>query len=505
MAGIRPIPLRIALALSFSITAWAHNPTVEWIKCPVGVTSPVECGQIQVPLDHAIPDGETITLSVTRLQATNPGCGPRQGLYIENGGPGEPNVQTPSQLANALSTGGNLRHWLPLVQNFDIIGVDMRGTGRSNPVQCDKDLYTKVQWPMIKDHQTYDETMARAKEWGETCVNMTGPLMNHLGTDQAIHDYEMVRQALEHDKFNYLGLSYGTQIGSEYSDMYPDHVGRMVLDGVTNRHMHEEDRMTTFAAGLDTVLADFFRWCNATTTSALYGRDQAAILDWIIDTAAKGQLFSTGCNDLLGVCGDGSAVSDWLIMLAIETSLHDGAHVDPTSKTNYQAVSYALNYTYSERSGVIFQNKPPPANTTVFSELAITCSDRSDRVLSVEDFRNIWTVTPLIAPHSRGMGIVSQALTVCTGWPVKPLNPPRDFNLTRQRSLPPVMLVNSFYDEATVSPWGLGMRANMPTAFSIYRNGSGHTSFSLQGDTAGAITAFLANGSIPKDGTIYQS
>ncbi|PKK51146.1 hypothetical protein CI102_5701 [Trichoderma harzianum] len=141
----------------------------------------------------------------------------------------------------------------------------------------------------------------------------------------------------------------------------------------------------------------------------------------------------------------------------------------------------------------------------VFPELAITCSDRSDRVLSVEDFRNIWTVTPLIAPHSRGMGIVSQALTVCTGWPVKPLNPLRDFNLTRQKTLPPVMLVNSFYDEATVLPWGLGMRANMPTAFSIYRNGSGHTSFSLQGDTAGAITAFLANGSIPKDGTIYQS
>ncbi|KKP00120.1 hypothetical protein THAR02_07772 [Trichoderma harzianum] len=481
MAGSRLIPLRIVLALSFPITAWTHNPTVEWIKCPVGITSPVECGQIQVPLDHATPDGETITPGLTRLQATNPGCGPRQGLYIENGGPGEPNVQTPSQLANALSTGGNLRHWLPLVQNFDIISVDMRGTCRSNSVQCDKDLYTKVQWPMIKDHQTYNETMARAKEWGETCVNMTGPLINHLGTDQAIHDYEMVRQALEHDKFNYLGLSYGTQIGSEYSDMYPDHVGRMVLDGVTNRHMHEEDRMTTFAAGLDAVLADFFRWCNGTTTSPLYGRDQAAILDWIIDTAAKGQLFLTGCNDLLGVCGDGSGVSDWLIMLAIETSLHD------------------------ERSGVIFQNKPPATNTTVFSELAITCSDRSDRVLSVEDFRNIWTVTPLIAPHSRGMGIVSQALTVCTAWPVKPLNPPRDFNLTRQKSLPPVMLVNSFYDEATVSPWGLGMRANMATAFSIYRNGSGHTSFSLQGDTADAITAFLTKGSIPKEGTIYQS
>lgn len=67
------------------------------------------------------------------------------------------------------------------------------------------------------------------------------------------------------------------------------------------------------------------------------------------------------------------------------------------------------------------------------------------------------------------------------------------------------MLVSSFYDEATPSPWGLGMRANMPTAFSIHRNGSGHTSFSLQGDTADSITAFLVNGSIPDGSTIYQS
>ena len=67
------------------------------------------------------------------------------------------------------------------------------------------------------------------------------------------------------------------------------------------------------------------------------------------------------------------------------------------------------------------------------------------------------------------------------------------------------MLVNAFYDTATLSPWGLGVRLLMPTTFSIYRNGSGHTSFSEQGDTAGAMTAFLVNGTIPEDGTVYQS
>lgn len=196
----------------------------------------------------------------------------------------------------------------------------------------------------------------------------------------------MVRQALEHEKFNYLGFSYGTQTRSEYSDMYPDHVGRMVLDGLTNRYTHEEDRMTTFAAGFDSVLGDFFRWCNTTTTSALYGRDQVAIFDCIIGTAAKGHLLSTGCNDMFG-CGDGSAVSDWIIMLAIEISLHDGVKIKLNSTANYHPIAKALNYTYSEKSGLIFQNRPPTID--IFSQHAITCADRSDRVLSVEDFRNI--------------------------------------------------------------------------------------------------------------------
>jgi hypothetical protein len=67
------------------------------------------------------------------------------------------------------------------------------------------------------------------------------------------------------------------------------------------------------------------------------------------------------------------------------------------------------------------------------------------------------------------------------------------------------MLVNAIFDPATLSPMGLSMRALMSNAFSIYRNGSGHTSFSHQGDTAGAETAFLVDGTIPEDGTVYQS
>ena len=67
------------------------------------------------------------------------------------------------------------------------------------------------------------------------------------------------------------------------------------------------------------------------------------------------------------------------------------------------------------------------------------------------------------------------------------------------------MLVNAFYDPSTVSPWGLDMRGQIPTGFSVYRNGGGHTSWSLNGETTRAVNAFLVHGEIPPDGTVYET
>lgn len=399
------------------------------------------------------------------------------------------------------AAGNNTKHWAPLRRKYDIIGVDMRGTGFSSPIKCDNNTFAKLQLPMMKDEETYNETIALAAAFGKTCLNMTGPLLYHMGTDQAIEDYEMIRQAFGNEKFNYLGFSYGTQLGSEYADKYPDNVGRMVLDAVYNRHLVDEDRMTTGAVGVESVLGDFFRWCNTTTDCALYGQDQPAVFDWIIDTAAKGELRRIGCSDTFG-CGDGSATPDWLISQLVQTSLHDGDTVFPNKTSNYQYLSAVLNFTYVERTGTAFVLQP---DAETYPQIAITCSDRPERVLNVGDWRAIWTITPLLAPHYRGVGLLSQWLIICTGWPVKPLNPVRPFCPTRQKRLPPIMMVGAFYDPATASPWGLGMRALMPTAFTIYRNGSGHTSFGWQGDTAGAMTAFLVDGTRPEDGTVYQS
>jgi hypothetical protein len=143
-------------------------------------------------------------------------------------------------------------------------------------------------------------------------------------------------------------------------------------------------------------------------------------------------------------------------------------------------------------------------DNSLYPQFAISCSDRPTRRLTFKDYLNIYTLTKFWSPHTLGYGNVQQTVSVCTGWPLKPSNPPHDLDPKRMAQLPPIMLVNSFYDPSTVSPWSLAMRAQNPTAFSVYRNGGGHTSFSRNGDTHDAIVTFLAHGAIPPDGTVYQ-
>ena len=404
-------------------------------------------------------------------------------------------------LAVADTKGTVSPNWASLWNVYDLVGVDMRGTGNSHAVDCDASLFLDVQWPFIKDQKTYDETVAAASAWGQSCANKTGPLIHHLGTDQAARDFELVRQALGHDKFNYMGFSYGTEVGSQYADIFPDNVGRMFLDGSTNRYLHEEDRILTSTAGVDGAIRHFFRWCNETTDCALHGTDQAAIFTSVMDTAAKGELRSTGCYQ--GKCGDGSVIPDWLFALRFELMLHDGLRSVPDSTANYRDTAKILNYTYVEKSGLAFQDRSQSDGLP--SELAITCADRPERVLSAADYRNIFTVAPVVAPLSRGGGLQSHFSIVCTGWPIKSSNPPRTFDPERQKRLPPIMIVDTLYDPATVPACGLGMRALMPTAFTIYRDGGGHTAFSNEGEAAAAMVAFLINGTRPEDGTVYRT
>ena len=46
---------------------------------------------------------------------------------------------------------------------------------------------------------------------------------------------DVLRSALGHEQLDYLGKSYGTKLGATYAELFPEQVGRFVLDGAARR------------------------------------------------------------------------------------------------------------------------------------------------------------------------------------------------------------------------------------------------------------------------------
>jgi len=81
--------------------------------------------------------------------------------------------------------------------------------------------------------------VAANKAFGASCANLTGPLFDHLDTTNVAKDVELVRVALNEGKLNFFAQSYGSQIGEQYTELYPENIGRMALDGILDHSTSE--------------------------------------------------------------------------------------------------------------------------------------------------------------------------------------------------------------------------------------------------------------------------
>ena len=111
----------------------------------------------------------------------------------------------------------------------DIVLVDQRGTGASNPLKCEldedalEDLSKADEFPIEKFQACLDGYDADAKLYT---------------TSIAMDDLDDVRQFLGYGAINIYGGSYGTRGALVYLRRHAEHVRAVVLDGVAPPDMH---------------------------------------------------------------------------------------------------------------------------------------------------------------------------------------------------------------------------------------------------------------------------
>ncbi|KAF8609649.1 hypothetical protein BDV93DRAFT_518429 [Ceratobasidium sp. AG-I] len=225
---------------------------IEWHQCP-NITDPlIECGTIVVPLDYFNSSASTATIALGKYKAPN---SPSKGtVFLGAGGPGSLGQQLAIQLGEFFSS-------MRVGPNYDIIGFDNRGMGATTPtVTCfksreEKDTFYRntvfelgytqppnvTKDPFAKFDLTlqYRQAIAMWETQAKLCtLNMPngGSDLKYMGTSTVARDIDFMSKAITGPKtpINFYGGSYGTILGSYLINMFPDRLGRVVIDGVAD-------------------------------------------------------------------------------------------------------------------------------------------------------------------------------------------------------------------------------------------------------------------------------
>ena len=174
------------------------------------------CGKYEVFEDRAARRGRKIGLNVVVLPAVAEKPAP-DPVFFFAGGPG----QGAAGIAGFLGS----RPFALLRRERDLVFVDQRGTGASNPLKCPP--------PPDEDLRGYLEEMFPAREV-RACrerLEKSADLRQYT-TSVAVEDLDEVRRALGYERINLYGGSYGTTVALAYLRRYRSAVRSAVLAGV---------------------------------------------------------------------------------------------------------------------------------------------------------------------------------------------------------------------------------------------------------------------------------
>lgn len=235
----------MALLLALPLAAAGQAPPLRLEPCRLkGVEREVRCGRIEVPENPDAPGGRRISVqfavqpAIARDKRPDP-------VFVFAGGPGQ----------SARGVAGMLQPLLaPLNARRDLVYIDQRGTGLSNPLACrPENRPAPLAEALDPERQVAHAVACIAR------LRQDNDLAQYA-TWIAVRDADAVRAALGYGAVNLWGASYGTRAALEYLRQFPDRVRSAVLDGMAPATMQLP---ASFAVDGEAALAKLVAGCEA--------------------------------------------------------------------------------------------------------------------------------------------------------------------------------------------------------------------------------------------------
>jgi pimeloyl-ACP methyl ester carboxylesterase len=253
-----------------------------WTACDGSTNTEVECGNIEVPFDYADPEQGSFVLYIKKHNAANPAD--RIGSMMVNpGGPGFG--------GSSLADDAEYYFSQDLIDRFDIIAWDPRGTGESTPAVNCVDTFDEY-FGLDSPPETPEEKQAlidASQAFNDKCAENSGTILPFISTKASAQDINSLRLALGEEKVTFFGFSYGSELGTTWATMFPETVRAIVVDGAVDPTASSIQEGMSQAKGFEGQLATFLKQCSERTTCEFHnnGDAEAAFDKLVLDIDAK--------------------------------------------------------------------------------------------------------------------------------------------------------------------------------------------------------------------------
>ena len=246
LAGAGLLVLAAAACAPEPGTTSTADGTLQWGSCDEFVktnnevaaligTAPIDkntakrmsCATLDVPLDYGKPEGKTIPLAVSKLEAKGNPNG--RVVFTNPGGPGLEGRTFPALIESS--------DMAALGEESTLVGIDVRGTGGSAFIDCAAPELDPSNMP---ERATLISTIEKSNA---KCVDQDPAFFEQLTTQNAAKDLDALRSAMNLSKVDYFGVSWGTELGVEFMSSFPGSVDRVLLDSVSDIRQQSESSL----------------------------------------------------------------------------------------------------------------------------------------------------------------------------------------------------------------------------------------------------------------------
>ncbi|KAL5116914.1 hypothetical protein ACEQ8H_005131 [Pleosporales sp. CAS-2024a] len=434
-----------------------------------------ECAKLSVPLDyfHDTFPQERVSIAITKLPAKVPVHDPRYAgpILLNPGGPGGSGAQF------ALSTGRAIQDivdadvdmvpFKPLY--YDIIGFDPRGIGWTEPAAVCMDPAASWSWALREATEgilgSSDAALGRlwsmTHAWGASCKQATdahhGPdIKQYMSTafvardmveiiekhaswaakrveqpkldkPRAHHEPQAALIRPKEAKLQYWGFSYGTYLGSTFASMFPDRVGRVVLDGVVSYYDYNHSLGNGSLTDNQKAINSFYTYCKESGPAICPLATSSSTMD---DIQLRVQNISSSLyHNPLAINSAGGP--DIVTYTDVQMLLFESAYLPQATFPLLAQILAAIEVGHGSVLDILkdsYRNKHvyscSPPNSTQFdfgssvATYAILCSDGIDVTSeTVTEFTSYWKNLQAMAPTSGA--IWSMLRMRCDSWPLQ--------------------------------------------------------------------------------------